>query len=209
MKLIHTIPVFLLFTAGIPFAHAQAGSFNVHAGLGTATDSSSNQQIDTFGTGIPYTTPKMGGLFADLGADFMFSKHYGVGADLSWKGSQGAYAGLNYRPLFYTFDAIVEPTHSKRFVPELRAGLGGVSLRYSYTQRFCDQFTGCSTSNQYLESSNHFQAHMEAAARFYVTDRVFVRPAVEAHYINNFFQFGSNWVPQYSIGVGYSFGNRE
>jgi hypothetical protein len=34
-----------------------------------------------------------------------------------------------------------------------------------------------------------------------------VRPAVEGHWVNDFFQFGSNWVPQLDIGVGYSFGS--
>jgi hypothetical protein len=24
--------------------------------------------------------------------------------------------------------------------------------------------------------------------------------------VNNFFQFGNNWVPQYSVGIGYSMG---
>jgi hypothetical protein len=195
--------------AAIPGAFAQGGPVNVYFGLGTATDSSSNQQIDTFGTGSPYTTPKMGGLFGDVGASFMFAKHYGVGADLDWRTTQAAYAGLNYRPYFYNFDAIVQPGKTKRFVPELRGGLGGVNIRYSYTSTNCDAFAGCSSSNQYLESAHHFQVHMEAAARYYVTSHVFLRPAVEAHWVNNFSQFGSNWVPQYSMGIGYSFGNGE
>jgi hypothetical protein len=45
-----------------------------------------------------------------------------------------------------------------------------------------------------------------AAVRLYATPHIFVRPAVDVHWVNNNFQFGSNWVPQYSIGVGYSFG---
>lgn len=209
MRIINTALVITGLCAAAQFANAQGGPISVHFGLGTATTSSSQQQIDTFGTGNPFTTPKMGGLFGDIGASVMFTPHWGAGGDFSWKTSQGAYAGLNYRPFFYNFDAIYEPVKSKRFVPEFRGGLGGVSVRYSVSQQACDQFTGCSTSNQFVESSRHFQAHMEAAARIYATDHVFVRPSVEAHYVNNFFQFGSNWVPQYSIGVGYSFGNSE
>ncbi len=209
MKLIRTaMPVFLAIFGGIQALHAQS-TVNVYYGIGTATDSSSNQQIDTFGTGNPYVTPKLGGSFSDIGASFMFSKHYGLGADYSFRNSQAAYAGLNYRPSFYNFDAIVQPGRTKHFVPELRAGLGGVNVSYSYSSTNCDAFAGCSTSNQYVESAHHFQVHMEVAARYYVTDHVFVRPAVEAHYVNNFSQFGSNWVPQYSIGVGYSFGSGE
>lgn len=195
--------------AAIPAAHAQQGTINAYYSVGTATDSSSNQQIDTFGTGSPFTTPKLGGLFSDIGASIGLTNHWGIGGDLSWRDSRAAYAGLQYRPLFYNFDAIYTPGKSKRFVPEFRGGLGGVSVGYSFNQTLCDQFVGCSTANQGVESSHHFQVHMEVAARYYVHKNLFLRPAVEAHYVNNFFQFGSNWVPQYSMGIGYTFGNRE
>jgi hypothetical protein len=193
--------------ASMPFAHAQ--NFSVYYSAGTMIDSSSNQRIDTFGTGIPFTTPKLTGLTSDIGASLMFSKHFGASADLSWRDSSAAYAGLNYRPFFYNFDAVYQPVKSKRFVPELRAGLGGVDLSYSFNQTLCDQFVGCSSSNQPVESSHHFQVDMQAAARIYFLDHLFVRPAVEAHYVNNFFQFGSNWVPEYSVGIGYTFGSPE
>jgi hypothetical protein len=207
LKYIRFIVPFIGIAAGIQLAQAQ--SFNAYYGVGTAIDTSSKQQIDTFGTGIPFTTPKLGGLTSDIGASFMFSKHFGAAADLSWRDSSAAYAGLNYRPFFYNFDAVYEPVKSKRIVPELRAGLGGVNLSYSFNQQACDAFVGCSSSNQPVESSHHFQVDMQAAARIYFTNHLFVRPAVEAHYVNNFFQFGSNWVPQYSVGVGYSFGRPE
>jgi len=187
--------------------HAQ--SISAYYSVGTATDSSSNQQIDTFGTGIPFTTPKMGGLTSDIGGLFMFSKYLGASADFSWRDTSAAYAGLNYRPFFYNFDAVYEPLKTKRFVPELRAGLGGMNLSYSYNSTACDAFVGCSSSTQPVESSHHFQVDMQAAARIYFTNHLFLRPAVEAHYVNNFFQFGSNWVPSASIGIGYTFGNPE
>jgi len=28
------------------------------------------------------------------------------------------------------------------------------------------------------------------------------------HYVKNFFQFGSNWAPAYSVAIGYAFGRR-
>jgi hypothetical protein len=73
-------------------------------------------------------------------------------------------------------------------------------VRYSFDdQTACDRVPGC-------PESTHFQVHMGVAARFYVADHIFLRPAVDVHYVNNFSEFGSNWVPQYSIGVGYGFG---
>ena len=183
---------------------AQSG--NVYFGQGTAIDSSAGTQVDTFGTGNPFTTPRMGGSFSDIGTSVLFTKHFGVGADLSWRDTRGSYAGLLYRPIFYNFDGVWEPVSTKHFEPEVHAGLGAMHIGYSYSQTQCDQFAGCSTFNKGVGTSTHFQAHAALAARFYVTDHVFVRPAVDAHYVNNLFQFGSNWVPEYSIGVGYSFG---
>jgi hypothetical protein len=106
-----------------PLLSAQA--VNVSFGLGTATDSSSNQQIDTFGTGTSFTTPKPGGAFADLGTTVMFTKRLGVCADVSWLASKAAYAGLLCRPLFYNFDGVWQPVSTKHFEPEIHAGLGG------------------------------------------------------------------------------------
>jgi outer membrane protein W len=190
---------------GATYAHAQ--DVDVFAGVGTATAPSSGNSIDTFSTGTPFTTPKLGGAFGKVGADFMFSKHFGVGAETDWRFSQGSYTGLNYRPVFYDFNAIWAPTGTaeRRVVPELQGGVGGAHLSFYYPSSSCDVFAGCSSSNLFLESSNHFQVHMEAGVRFYVTHHLFVRPQVDAHYVNNFFQFGSNWVPEYGASLGWSF----
>ena len=50
------------------------------------------------------------------------------------------------------------------------------------------------------------RVHFAVAARIYATPHIFFRPAVDVHWVNNFFQFGSNWVPEYTMGLGYSFG---
>jgi outer membrane protein W len=194
---------------GATFAQAQTG-LDVFFGVGTATDSSSGQKIDTFGTGSPFTTPSLAGTFGRVGADYMFKPWIGVGAETDFRFSQGAYAGLSYRPLFYDFNVVWAPTAHKfkRVVPELQAGIGGTRLGFYYNQTYCDSFAGCSSSNSQVESSNHFQTHLEAGIRFYATQHLFVRPQIDAHYVNNFFQFGSNWVPEYGASVGWSFGER-
>jgi len=185
-----------------------AQSLSVYTGVGTATDGSSHQQIDTFGNGVNFTTPKLTGLFEDFGATFMVTPHFGANVNLSWRFNQGNYAGLNYRPLFYDFNGVWVPVHTRFFVPEVQAGIGGVHTGFSVNQQSCDQFVGCINSNTPVESSTHFQGHFGVAARVYLARNVFLRPAVDAHYVNNFFQFGSNWVPEYTIGVGFTFGQR-
>jgi hypothetical protein len=192
-----------------PFLAAQlsmAQSVNIYGGVGTAMDTSAGTPIDTFNTGTPYTTPKLGGLFPDVGATVLFTKHFGVGADVSWRATHANYAGLLEMPLFYNFDGVWEPVATKRFEPEIHAGLGGMHLGYSFNQTQCDQFAGCQTFNQSVESSSHFQMHLAVAARLYLSDHVFLRPAVDTHYVNNLFQYGRDFVPEYSLGIGYSFG---
>ena len=202
-----TIPLALAFCISASFAQAQSG-LDVFAGAGTAIAPSSNTLVDTFGTGNPYTTPKLGGTFGKFGADMMFSPHFGINGETDFRFSQGAYAGLTYRPTFYDFNVLFAPLggKSKRVVPELQAGLGGLNLKFYYPQSYCDAFTGCSTTNNFVESSNHFQVHMAAGIRFYATSHLFIRPQVDVHYVNNLFQFGSNWVPEYGASIGWSFG---
>ena len=66
-----------------------------------------------------------------------------------------------------------------------------------------------SNYSQSIENSNHFQLHFGAAVRYYVTDHVFVRPSIDGHYVANLFQFGRNIVPEFSLGIGYSFGREQ
>lgn len=211
MRFIHsTLSFAFALCLGATFAHAQAGP-DVFFGVGTMTDSSSNTPIDTFGTGNPFTTPRLGGTFGKAGADFMITPYLGVGGEADFRFSQGSYAGLTYRPTFYDFNAIFAPTarRFKRVVPEFQAGVGAVNLKFYAPQTTtCDALVGCTSSQYYLESSNHFQLHLAGGIRFYATRHLFIQPQVDAHYVNNLFQFGSNWVPEYSASMGWSFGER-
>jgi hypothetical protein len=202
------IPLLALFLFCAKFAAAQA-NLDVHAGASTALDSSSGQLIDTFGDGTLYGTPKLRGTHMNFGATVMFTQHFGFGGEFAFHPAKSDYAGLQYRPIFYDFNAIWQPTQrSKRVVPELQAGIGGVNLRYYYSQQACDAFTGCSNYSSYVAGSKHFQGHFGAGVRLYVTGHLYVKPQVDLHLVNNFFQFGSNLMPQYGVSVGYTFGER-
>jgi hypothetical protein len=198
--------ILLLALTLMGFKVASAQSADLYFGLGTATANASLVPSDTFGNGTLYNPPKMGGLFATFGGGFMITPHFGVGAETSFRMSRGSYAGLTYRPNFYDVNAIYHPISGrKRIVPEFQAGLGGVNLKFYANQQYCDAFAGCSSSNTYLESSNHLQAHFSAGLRMYVKNNFYIRPQVDVHWVNNFFQFGSSWVPEYGAAVGYTF----
>ncbi len=205
--IVRSIPLFLFALVFLAAPPARAQGVSVYFGAGAATDSSSNQQIDTFGDGNLFPTPKMTGTFGLFGGDFMISHGLGVNAEYAFRFNQGGYAGLNYRPAFYDFNGIWRPLPIVRKIsPEVLAGIGGANLKFYFNQQFCDTFAGCSTSNTLLESSNHFQVHLGAGVRIYVKGGIFVRPAVDVHWVNNFFQFGSGWVPQYTVSIGYTAG---
>ena len=176
-----------------------------YLGFGGAHDSSNGARIDTFGDGTLHDTPSLGGVFGHAGASVFLNKYVGVGGEISWALFQADYAGIQYRPTFYTFDTILRPPKlgTKRFIPEFRAGIGGVRLHFfPNDDPSCAQVSGC-------PSSDHFQEHFAAAARWYLTSHFYLRPAVDVHHVNNLSEFGSNWVPQYSVGIGYSLGREE
>jgi outer membrane protein W len=189
---------------------ANAQSFDAFFGAGTAMDSSSNSSINTYGNGTYFNTPSMGGAFGKAGVDFFFKPQFGVNAETDFRFSQGDYAGLTYRPTFYDFNFVFKPMAGRfhHIEPIIQAGVGGMNLKFYENGSYCDAFAGCSSSTQYLESSNHFQVHIAAGIRMYATHHIFIQPQVDAHYVNNLFQFGDNWVPEYGAVVGYSFGER-
>lgn len=184
---------------------ASAQEVAAYLGFGGAYDSSNGAKIDTFSDGTLHDTPSLDGVFGHIGASVFLNKFAGVGGEISWALFQSDYAGIQYRPTFYTFDAILRPPKvgTKRFVPEFRAGIGGARLHFFPNDDLsCAQVPGC-------PSSDHFQVHFAAAARWYMTSHLYLRPAVDVHYVNNLTEFGSNWVPQYSVGIGYSLGRGE
>ena len=127
----------------------------------------------------------------------MLTDHFGAGAEINWRAGRGNYSGVDYRPIFYDFNGISQLLKTKRFVPEVQAGLGGVAVHFNASTQSCiDPLVGCQNINLGSESSSHFQTHFAVAARIYATPHIFFRPAVDLHWVNDFFQFGSNWVPE-------------
>jgi hypothetical protein len=192
--------LFLCLAAPLHLARAQ--DVSGYVGFGAAFDASTGKQIDTFSDGTLYKTPTLRAPMAQLGMNVYFSKHWGAGAEISRRLGQGDYAGLNYSLSFSSIDAVFRTASqtTKQFEPEYRIGIGVARLHYSFNdQSSCDQVPGCPVST-------HFQARFAAAARLYVSNHVFFRPAVDLHYVPGFSDFRHDVVPEFSIGFGYSLG---
>jgi hypothetical protein len=202
------MPLLIGLSVAAGMAQAQT-NLDVFFGIGTARDSSTNQTILNPVTGVGnVTSPSLGGTFGKIGADILLSHGFGIGGETDFRFAQAGYLGLNYRPIFWDFNGIFAPG-SGRIQPDIEAGLGGANLKFYYPSAYCDVYAGCSSGNQYLESSNHFQVHLSGGVRFYVTPHIFLRPQVDIHWVHNFFQFGSDWAPEYSVSVGWSFAEHK
>jgi opacity protein-like surface antigen len=207
----------------VPLAHAQSAiDFNVN--FGSAFDSSSNSGIDNanslsnaFGgcalnSGDPFCekTPSLSGFMLGFGGDIMFKEHFGFGAEVNFQPATSSYGPLNYRQTFYDFNGIYEPIIKKRVIVQLQAGVGGAKTSFGFSQSSCvGTNVVCSNQNEAVGSATHFQVHLGAGVQIAITEHLFLRPEFDVHYVPNLTnQFGSDWVPEATIAVGYHFGSR-
>ena len=208
-----------LFAASL--ASAQS-SFDVNVGFGTAQDGSNGAGIDNaassnafgscvFGSGDTFCqkTSGLSGFFLSLGGDVMLQKHFGVGAEVNLQPAQSNYGPLQYRQTFYDFNGIYAPINQKRVLVQLQGGIGGASTSFSFAQNSCVGTAVCSNVTQPVGNANHFQVHVGVGVQFFLTEHVFLRPQFDLHYVPGLTQqFASNAVPEGTIWLGYSFGER-
>lgn len=198
----------LLFAAlaCMPFASAQTISGYVAGG--TATDSSAGP-VDTLGAGTTYQAPSMGGFFKTSGGDVIFYRNFGVGVEYSSRSGKGAYAGLLYAPTFMDANVVYRPPlMDGRLSPEFQAGYGRADLKLYYTPQICYKLAqGCASVNGEVTSIQDSEFHFSAGLRFKLYRGIFVRPQLDLRHVPNNFStyFGSSWIRQYSVAVGYTF----
>ena len=124
----------------------------------------------------------------------MITPHFGAGAEIgeNWRAGEGNYSGVNYRPMFYDFNGIWQPIKTKRFVPEVQAGIGGVRVGFSANQTLLrsDPLVGCQTVLGFLGSGNlqPFSRRILPSPRESMQLRISSSaPPVDAsHYVDNF-----------------------
>jgi hypothetical protein len=194
--------VIVLTCLALPLHVARAQEVAGYLAFGGAYDKSNGAKLDTFGDGNLYQTPALNGPFAQVGMSVLFGKQWGVGAEITRRLMQGNYAGINYSPSFSSLDGIYIPAKfsSKRNEPELRLGIGAARVHYFFDDpQSCGQVPGCPVST-------HFQVRFSIAERIYFSNHFYARPAFTIHYVDDFTDFGSNWVPEYSLGIGFSLG---
>ena len=202
-------------------ASAQS-TFDVNLGFGSTHVGSNGQGIDgpassnafggcalNSGDTFCQATPSLSGFFLGIGGDVMLTKRYGIGAEVNLQPARSNYGPLQYRQTFYDFNGIYAPINQKRVQVQLQGGIGGAKTGFSFNQNSCVGTAVCTNYVQPVGSANHFQVHAGVGVQFFLTEHIFVRPQFDFHYVPGFTdQFGSNAVPEGTIWVGYSFGER-
>jgi Outer membrane protein beta-barrel domain len=219
-----------LLAFSLQLANAQS-ELNVAVGFGTAQASASGGGIqgnpnsfNFFGACTPGSSAtcspskELSGLMMGFRGNVLLTKHFGIGADVSFQPGKQDYAtfpssaiqaggaNLQSRTTFYDVDAVVQPLKGRRAALELLAGIGGANLKFYATGSSNDAVLGTQNFSQLYGSSNHFQVHTGAGVNIFLTKNVFVRPQFDLHYVTNLNQFGRNAVTQESIWVGYRWG---
>ncbi len=216
---IRAIPILILFLF-VSVHQASAQGFSGYFGVGTAADGAAtspgcaSKQILDFAinpAGNCEPAPNIGGVFGVFGADFMIMPHLGVNGEYSFRFAQAPFlpdAGLNVRPSFYDFNAVYQPLSvTNRIVPVLEGGIGGAKLSFYANSQGCISSGTCVNQSQALFTSNHFQLHGAVGVKLYVKSDMFIKPQIDFHWVNNLNQqYGSNFVPEATVSIGYTFG---
>lgn len=146
-----------------------------------------------------------GGAYPAFSANYLWPNHLGFGGEVAFRAKSNLYTGFQpYRPILFSFNAVYAPPIGTRFQPEINAGIGMQSVRF-YTPFFECDFTGCTN----YQSSNHFLTKVGGGLRFYVSEKIFVRPEAHAYFVRNNLEFSSPRVMRYGFSIGYTLRTEE
>jgi hypothetical protein len=216
------LPLLALSTLCVPFASAQS-SVDFMMGFGWAHASALTGGIDSvdftacatpgaigIDGGTCEANPKLNAFFLGFGGDAILWKHFGIGGEVSVQPSRDTYGPLQSRVTLYDFNGIWAPVNSKRVEVLAEGGIGGARTSFSINESGCVGTAVCSTAIEPVGNANHFQVHGGIGVSLFVTDHIFIRPQFDVHYIRNFnTDYGTNFVPQAMVWVGYNFGDRK
>ena len=150
-----------------------------------------------------------GGAYPGVSGDVLFWHNLGFGAEVFWKGGQAncpvvvcQFSGIDYRPVFYNFNAVYAAKLAPHVALEGVGGLGAMDTHYS-TCTF--QGAGSCGGTQLISSSNHFDVDIGGGLKLYAYGGFFVRPEARFYWIHNNTDFSSDHAVRYGVSIGYTF----
>lgn len=225
-RIFRYLPLLVASASCVPFAAAQS-TFDVSVGFGAVQDKAATVGLDnttlnncTLGSSTTCTsTPALSGFILGFNGNLMLWKHFGAGVEYVLQPGKQNYLALpvvagqgltsdeiQSRTTFYDFNGIVQPYKSKKASIDIAGGIGGANIKFYENQSASTSLLGNQSFNQFAGSSNHFQIHAGAGVQIYLTDKLFIRPQFDIHYVPNLNQWGSKIVTQEMVWIGYSFG---
>lgn len=191
--------------------------------LGLWSNSAQAQKIDLAFAGSTVVAPSgsscsgdcqipqslSGGTFLGFNGDAIFWHNLGAGFEFNWRASQGGgayafYDDVNYRPLFYNFNAVYSPKLASHAYLELVGGIGAIST-HVYA---CEEGTSCGAFGGTTEvaSSSHFDVDFGGGVKLYVRHGLFIRPEARVYWINNDTNYAGSHATRVGASIGYTFG---
>lgn len=185
------------------------------AALAAFSNSAQAQKIDiafgvstTIAPSASETAPSLaGGAFPGVSGDFLFYHNLGFGAEVFWRASQNqnylGIQGINYRPVFYNFNAVYSPKLASHVNLELVAGLGALDTHiYECNIGIGNDCGGTSP----VGSSNHFDIDLGGGIKFYpLHNGFFIRPEARFYWINNDTDYNGDHFGRVGASIGYTF----
>jgi len=157
------------------------------------------------------TAPSLSsGVFPGFSGDILFYHGLGFGAEVFWRAGQsscpdsicGAGSGINYRPVFYNFNAVYSPKLASHVYLELVGGVGALDTHYSA----CTLSGASCGGSQLISSSNHFDVDFGGGIKLYpFHGGFFIRPEARFYWINNDTDYSSNHGARVGASIGYTF----
>jgi hypothetical protein len=221
------LPLSLLLSL-FPVANAQS-QFDINLGFGAAQAKAASTGLDSYyltncaigSAPSCVSTSSLNSFMLGFGGTVLIKHNVGAMIDFTTQPAQQTYATLpaayngtgypetiNSRSTFGDFDVVAQPVSGKRAALRVFGGIGIVNLKFYENTSSTTALTGTQNYSQYAGSSNHFAANFGAGVMIYVTDHMFIEPQFKAHWVNNLTQFGTSFVTEETVWIGYSWGNK-
>jgi len=155
--------------------------------------------------GNPFVAQSLtGGAYPGFSGDVTFWHNLGFGAEVFWRGTtsdnylQTQFGpGINFRPVFYNFNAVYAPKLTNHVSLELVGGIGALDTHFSQTSVF--------GNSGVLSTSSHLDGDFGGGLKLYLIHGFFVRPEARVYVINNNTNYSANHATRVGASIGYTF----
>ncbi len=184
------------------FAQAQ----KIDAAFGISTMIAPSATACGNNCGNPYAPQSLtGGAYPGFSGDVLFWHNLGFGGEVFWRGTSSQNylnlvepdSGINFRPVFYNFNAVYSAKVAPHVAVELVAGIGGADTHFSESSIL--------GNSGVLSTSNHLDGDFGGGVKLYVYHGVFIRPEGRYYIIHNETNYSANHAERVGASIGYTF----